>query len=190
MKEELVTVADCFTLMRLFLVPVFISAFLFERPNLALGSFAVAGFTDLIDGSIARFLKQPSRLGAFLDPIADKLLLESAFICLTFAHILPLWFLLIALTRDVMILCGIYYLHRIKAAVNYKAVYASKCATLFQLTTTVLALLLYRSSAGVESLLYNWMYFFLLLSTILIMVSGIQYVSIGFRVLRKRSTSS
>src|SRR3989338_1309542 len=181
------TVADYLTLMRLLLVPVFISAFLFDRPHLALASFLVAGFTDLIDGSIARFLKQPTRFGAFLDPIADKLLLESAFICLTFVQILPLWFLLLALSRDVMILSGIYYLYRVKANVRYQAVYASKFATLFQLITTVLGLIIYRSSAHPDSGLYTWMYFFLVISTLLIIISAIQYITIGYGVVRSRA---
>ncbi len=82
-RVGLLTLANQLTFLRLAAVPFFILAVLEARFALALGIFVAAGVTDLVDGLVARVFRQRTALGAYLDPIADKLLLTSAFILLT-----------------------------------------------------------------------------------------------------------
>src|SRR3989449_10983684 len=74
------TFANQLTFLRLIAIPFFIIAVLTNRPGIALSLFVAAAVTDWFDGLIARFLRQTTALGAFLDPVADKLLLTAAFI--------------------------------------------------------------------------------------------------------------
>ncbi|MBN9550698.1 MAG: CDP-alcohol phosphatidyltransferase family protein [Alphaproteobacteria bacterium] len=85
------TIPNMITIMRLLLVPAVVLAMLDARWEWAFAGFLVAGISDGIDGFIARRWNQTSRLGAYLDPIADKLLLVSVFVVMGIAGELPLW---------------------------------------------------------------------------------------------------
>ena len=82
---SILTAANQLTVLRLLLVPVFALCMLYERPGWALVTFAVAGATDALDGLIARRTGQFTTLGAWLDPMADKLLVATMFVMLTVA---------------------------------------------------------------------------------------------------------
>jgi cardiolipin synthase len=107
--------ANQLTFLRLVAVPFFILAVLQSRFGLALVIFCSAAATDLLDGFIARVLRQQTPLGAYLDPAADKLLLVSAFVLLTdypamFKSIelvqrIPIWLTIMTIFRDVLIVC-------------------------------------------------------------------------------------
>ena len=101
----ILTPANQLTLLRLLLVPVFVLCMLYNMPGWALITFAVAGLTDLFDGWVARLSGQSTDLGAWLDPMADKLLLLSMFVMLTvpsdLANRLPLWLTVLVISRDV-----------------------------------------------------------------------------------------
>lgn len=86
--------ANILTLSRLVLVPVFLACFIFKFYFIAFLTFTIASFTDLVDGSVARMMKQHSQLGALLDPIADKLLMITAFSCLVSVRFIPSGFLI------------------------------------------------------------------------------------------------
>ncbi len=129
--------ANMLTLSRLLLAPVFVLIFLMGERGWALAIFAIAGATDLIDGTVARMLKQRTEGGALLDPLADKVLVQSCFLLLAVIGAIPWWFLGLALARDVMIVSGIFYLERVRAPLPYRPTYASKFATLLQLTVAV-----------------------------------------------------
>lgn len=180
------TAANILTLSRLFAVPPFIYLFVMEYRLAALIVFIVAGFTDLIDGTVARMLKQPSDEGAIIDPIADKLLLESSFIALTVAGIVPIWFLLLAFGRDLMIISGICYLKKVKAALPYRAAWISKIATLFQLGVSVIGLVRWwmPHSYGMSESLLRFHIWLLLVTAALIIISGIRYLYMGQKLLR------
>jgi cardiolipin synthase len=181
------TVANILTLARLILTPFFALAFVLGRPELALILFCVAGFTDLIDGSVARWLNQPSKGGAILDPMADKLLMQSCFFLLMIVNLLPLWFFLLAFARDATIVAGIIYLERRKAELPYRPLLISKAATLLQLAVAILGLLRWWRPglvlAGVD--LLSWHFWAIALAAALIVVSGLQYVRMGFDILRR-----
>ena len=95
---------------------VFVSLLVYRRPGVALAVFALAASTDLLDGYVARRSGSQSRLGAFLDPIADKLLLTASFVTLTYLKLLPFWITAVVITRDVILVVGalLIYMERRK----------------------------------------------------------------------------
>jgi cardiolipin synthase (CMP-forming) len=100
------TLANQLTLLRLTLVPAFVILVLYGRLGWALVAFVVAGITDGLDGLIARWRNQRTALGAFLDPMADKLLLVSGFVVLSLPGIgladrIPVWLTVLVISRDV-----------------------------------------------------------------------------------------
>jgi cardiolipin synthase len=106
MTSEMFTPANLLTLSRMALVPVFALCMLYGHPGWGLITFVVAGLTDLLDGLIARWTHQQTTLGAWLDPMADKLLLLTAFVILTLpgfglTHRLPVWLTVLVISRDV-----------------------------------------------------------------------------------------
>ena len=111
MSQPTLTVANQLTLLRIALVPALIALVLSHRFRWALVTFILAGVTDLLDGLIARLGRQRTTLGAMLDPIADKLLLGSSYVALTWASSLPCaipaWLTLTILTRDVIIVIAV-----------------------------------------------------------------------------------
>lgn len=104
MQGRILTVPNQITLLRLGFLPVFLSLILYERYKWALLVLVVAGLSDAIDGELARRLNQKSSLGAYLDPIADKLLLSSSFVILAYKTRIAWWLTIIVLSRDILIL--------------------------------------------------------------------------------------
>src|SRR3990170_4410241 len=94
------------TLFRVVLIPFFINLMVYGYYREALAVFVVAGGTDALDGMIARLMKAQTELGAFLDPMADKLLIISAFVTLVLLGKLPVWLVIIVVSRDVIIALG------------------------------------------------------------------------------------
>jgi cardiolipin synthase len=115
-SSRIVTVPNLLTVFRMVLIPVFVSLLFYQRFVLALGVFVLAGVTDGLDGLLARRFNQKSQLGTILDPIADKLMLVTAFVVLSmravFPHPLPshlpvpFWVTVAVISRDVFILVG------------------------------------------------------------------------------------
>src|SRR4029453_10548536 len=103
----LLTAANQLTLLRLLLVPVFAICMIYGLPGWALVAFGVAAVTDLLDGLIARWTGQLTTLGAWLDPMADKLLLLTMFVMLSLPGVtpnrLPVWLTVLVISRDVAI---------------------------------------------------------------------------------------
>jgi cardiolipin synthase len=100
------TTANQITLLRMLLIPAFVLLVVYGHPGSALIVFAAAGITDGLDGLIARMAGQKTSLGAFLDPMADKLLLVTTFVVLTIPEVglvnrLPLWLTVLVISRDV-----------------------------------------------------------------------------------------
>jgi cardiolipin synthase (CMP-forming) len=104
MQGPIWTVPNQITLLRLGFLPFFLILISYEHYKQALLLLIVAALSDAIDGLLARKLNQRSPLGAYLDPIADKLLLSSSFIILAFKQKLAWWLTIIVLSRDVLIL--------------------------------------------------------------------------------------
>jgi cardiolipin synthase (CMP-forming) len=102
------TLANQLTILRMLLIPAFVLLVVYQKLGAALGVFLTAGLTDALDGLIARIAGQRTNLGAWLDPMADKLLLVTTFIVLTLPGIplvnhVPLWLTVLIISRDVVI---------------------------------------------------------------------------------------
>lgn len=116
MSSRIVTVPNLLTVFRMVLIPVFVSLLFYQRFLLALAVFIGAGLTDALDGVLARRFDQRSQLGTILDPIADKLLLVTAFVVLSMRSVfpppvpshlpVPFWVTVAVISRDVFILVG------------------------------------------------------------------------------------
>jgi cardiolipin synthase len=111
MSTPLFTLANQLTILRMALAPLLVVLVLYRRLTWALAVFVVAGFTDMFDGLIARRSRQQTTLGAMLDPVADKILLTSTFVALTWAEGLrqriPTWLTVTTLSRDAIIVLSV-----------------------------------------------------------------------------------
>ena len=106
---SLATTANQLTILRIVFVPVFIILLVYNELGWALGTFVLAGITDVLDGIIARRFGQKTSIGAVLDPLADKLLMASSLLILSlpqmeFHNTIPRWLMIVILFRDVFIL--------------------------------------------------------------------------------------
>ncbi len=134
-------IPNILTISRIFLVPVFI-IFLMDQMFLhAILIFIYAGISDGLDGFIARYFNQKTVIGAYLDPVADKLLLTSSFICLAVLEIIPNWVTIIVISRDILIITGIIILFISDVKFIIKPSFVSKCTTTLQLATVFLVLI-------------------------------------------------
>ncbi len=116
MSSRILTVPNLLTVFRMVLIPVFVTMLFYQRFILALAVFVCAGLTDGLDGLLARRFDQRSQLGTVLDPIADKLMMVTAFIVLSMRSIspppvpshlpVPFWVTVTVISRDVFIIVG------------------------------------------------------------------------------------
>lgn len=121
------------TILRILSIPVFVICLLYDRFFLALFIFIGAGITDGLDGLIARFYHQRTVIGSYLDPIADKLMLTTAFIVLAVLGIIPGWLTVIVIARDVIILLGILILDLTSHQVKIDPIFLGKSSTVLQM---------------------------------------------------------
>ncbi len=139
------TLANQLTFLRLVALPFFILSILNGRFDLALAIFVAAGITDLLDGLIARLFRQGTALGAYLDPLADKLLLGSGFVLLTeypsmFRDIpmvsrIPIWLTTLTITRDVLIVSISLILYLAYGETRFRPTVLGKLTTVFEVLT-------------------------------------------------------
>src|SRR5208282_6948962 len=106
MTNRILTVPNQLTFLRLGFLPFFIIAILYSHFKWALAILILAGLTDGLDGLLARGLNQKTPLGAYLDPIADKLLLSSSYFVLALKARIPWWLTILVLGRDVLLLAA------------------------------------------------------------------------------------
>jgi cardiolipin synthase len=140
------TIPNLLTLVRMGLVPVFIIFLVDGEPRRALAVFVIAGVTDALDGAIARFWKQKSLLGAYLDPIADKLLLMSGYVALSVPALnhgtpIPTWVTVLVIARDVLIVIVALVLYLAAGFRSFPPSWLSKITTGVQVAALVLVLL-------------------------------------------------
>jgi len=136
----------------------------------------VAGITDALDGTIARAANQRTRLGAFLDPLADKLLLTSGFITLSSIHLIPSWVTIVVVSRDVMLLLGTAVAQFTESPIDITPTFLGKGTTFLQLTYVLLVIFL--SSRHMELEMMSPLLFGMVAFTI---SSGCHYLYRGYR---------
>jgi cardiolipin synthase len=134
------TIPNLITILRFLLVPGVVFALLTDEMGLALAGFLVAGISDGIDGFIARQFNQRTELGAYMDPMADKLLLASVFVVLGYMGELPLWLVIAAVSRDALIVCAVVLSTVMGNPVAMKPLFVSKANTAVQIVLAAIVL--------------------------------------------------
>ena len=166
---------------RILSVPFFIASLIYSQQKdylrfVALFIFILAVISDAVDGYIARKSKQQSKAGLVLDPLGDKLLLMSAFICLASIPGLPLkfpvWVTLVVISRDVIILLGAVVIYMLKQHIDISPTRWGKLTTTFQMSSVIAVLLRFKFS-----------YVFWWLAIAFTLISGMDYVMRGFKTL-------
>ena len=173
----MLNVPNALTILRVLLVPGFIILLIDHHHGWALFFFVTAGITDGVDGLIARITQQRSTVGAYLDPIADKLLLTSAFVTLAILGLIPSWLTVLVITRDVIISLGFVLLVLIDRKPEIKPTILSKVNTVLQVLT--IAIVLYSEMHASFVTLAPFMITFTACTTIL---TGLHYIYVGTRM--------
>jgi cardiolipin synthase (CMP-forming) len=169
-------IPNSLTILRILLIPVYIGFMTYGQFGLALLSLLLAGVTDAIDGPIARRLNQRTKLGTFLDPLADKLLLTSGFISLSILHLVPSWLAILVVSRDIILLLGTAVAHLTNSPIDITPTFLGKGTTLLQLTYVLLVVLMTWRGQGVAPLSP-----LLLIMVTFTVGSGLHYLYRGYR---------
>ena len=143
-----------------------------ERFGEALLLFFIAGVSDGLDGYLAKRFGWHSRLGSILDPLADKVLLVTSYLCLVWVGLIPLWLLALVVGRDLVIVVGALAFHWLIGRYDMQPTWVSKLNTVLQITL-VLALVLSNGVYILPDMLLVGLLYGACLTTIL---SGIDYV--------------
>jgi cardiolipin synthase len=139
------TIANQLTILRIMLVPLLVLLLLYERLGTALVVFVIAGITDALDGLAARLAGQRTSIGAWLDPMADKLLLVTTFIVLTLPAVpvtnhLPVWLTVLVISRDIVIVGFVAVINLAVGPRTFRPSLLGKAATATFIVTTVVIL--------------------------------------------------
>src|SRR2546427_6872101 len=187
------TTANKITILRILLIPFFVVEVLYYVKDghelhrlLAILSFAVAAICDGVDGYIARRYNQRSELGAILDPLADKLLLVSGIVVLSFEHrpyleTVPLWLTGTIIGRDILVLVGMFVIQMTVGKVAVRPRILGKIATVLQMVVVLWILLKWPE---------KWLFSLILAAAICTGGSGLLYVWDGVRQLSAHPASS
>lgn len=180
MRENNWTIPNLLTVSRILMTPGIVMAFADRRFDIAWVLFAVAGLTDALDGALARILKQRSNFGAMLDPLADKILLDTTFICLAVQGWIPNWLGVLVVSRDVFIVGGLALLQYSGVDVKrgIKPVWFSKCATLAQILLVLLIMVEHSFVLNFP----GWRMLLVGAVALLTVTSGVYYVFLGFKM--------
>ena len=188
MSSRVVTIPNILTMLRMVLVPVFVSLLFYERFLTALAVFVLAGITDGLDGLLARRFNQKSQLGTILDPIADKLLLVTSYVVLSLPQIsphplprhfpVPFWVTAAVISRDVFIIVGASAINIVTGFKNFRPSLLGKINTTVQIVSIVLILIAASVPAlsGYLPTVYTTVFAFAL-------ISGIHYVFFASKLL-------
>jgi cardiolipin synthase (CMP-forming) len=182
-------VANLLTYFRLAVIPFFLAAFLGDWYGTAFTLFVLAGVSDLVDGYIARRFNQHSKMGAVLDPIADKLLMAATYICLMIQAVIPAWFVILMLGKDLFILSGLGYLKLRKIDFEYAPVFWSKATTLFLILIGTMALLdlAYPGASFFVSPVGDFVFGGIFVTTVLMLVTILEYLRRGLEILNRKA---
>ena len=187
------TTANKVTIFRILLIPFFVVEILYYVKTgnelhrfLGTSSFALAAVCDGVDGYIARRYNQRSELGAILDPLADKLLLVSGIVLLSFDHspylqTIPLWLTGTIIGRDILLLVGLIVIQMMVGKVAVKPRILGKIATVLQMMVLLWVLLKWQG---------KWLLFWTLSAALCTGASGLLYLWDGMRQLGAHPTSS
>jgi cardiolipin synthase len=170
------TPANQLTLLRIMLIPAFVILVIYGYFGWALIVFTVAGLTDALDGFLARRSAQKSNLGAWLDPMADKLLAVSTFVVLTVPGLgltnrLPVWLTVLIITRDIVIVLTVAIVNLAVGPRTFRPSIYGKAATAIYMATAVVAM--FFNYRGYHSVIVD---VFIYASLGITLVSGFHYI--------------
>jgi cardiolipin synthase len=176
------TIPNLITAIRIVLAPVFVIYLINDQFLAALIVFLICAVSDGLDGILARVFDQKSKLGAYMDPLADKLLLVAAFVALSIIGILPPWLAVTVIARDMMILLGISVLFLNRLEVIIKPSLLSKLTTWAQFLTVLIVL----SESYLPTVTKLYLYLFYL-TGLLTISSGLHYMYRGLKMIGEGS---
>ncbi|HVN24315.1 MAG TPA: CDP-diacylglycerol--glycerol-3-phosphate 3-phosphatidyltransferase [Syntrophorhabdales bacterium] len=165
------------SILRLCLTAFFIVSVTYQRYTEALVLFVAQAVSDLLDGFLARILHKKTDLGAWLDPIADKVMLVSSYLVLGFQEIVPYWVVAIVLSRDLVVAGGFLFLHLFSSRVVPSPSLLGKATTVLQMVTVLY--LLWSVTREFQ------LYFFYAVAG-LTLLSGFQYLLLGLTALSRK----
>lgn len=167
------------SLFRLFVTVVFIALISYELFRLALVVFVLQALSDLLDGFLARRMHSKTNLGAYLDPLADKVMLAASYLVLGFHGMIPFWLVGIVLLRDIIITLGFFLLSRRAVIMGPVPTLLSKTTTVFQMLTVVYVL--WSTEMTIATVLFYT-------TALFTAASGLQYIFSGFTALFRKET--
>lgn len=170
------------TVLRLIAAPVVAWLIAQAHYREALGITIFAGLTDWFDGFAARKLKASGRTGVILDPLADKILLVVLFIQLALYNLIPLWMLLLALVRDLVIVTGSLLLRKFRNIRRFVPSILGKVSTFFQIMLVLMVLL---DASFPHPILRALRVTALILSVLFTALSGLDYIRRGIQMARQ-----
>lgn len=179
------TIPNLITTLRIILTPIFIIYLLDGQFGIALVIFCICALSDGLDGFLARLLKQKSALGAFLDPMADKLILISTYVALAVMGEIPVWLSVIVLSRDVLIALGVATLQIYRMEFRIMPSIVSKITTCCQFLTVVWVLA--STFTPLPIILSELLYHLTAAATI---ISGLHYMRAWFRMMNQEGQIS
>ncbi len=171
-------IPNLLTVGRMILIPLLVIFLMDGRTELAWLVFLCAAISDALDGLIARLWNQQTTLGAFIDPIADKLLIGTSYVTLAVLHRLPGWLAVIVLSRDLLILIGVGLLLLFEKPLEIKPSLDSKLTTLLQILA-----ICYFLGGDRLTMLQPAEPYLLFVTAAITMFSGFHYLVIGLRIL-------
>jgi cardiolipin synthase len=183
---SVLTLANQLTLLRVMLIPAFVILVIYGHLGWALIVFATACLTDALDGLTARWSDQKSTLGAWLDPMADKLLALSTFIVLTvpwlgLANPLPIWLTVLIISRDVVIVGTVAIVNLAIGPKTFRPSFFGKVATATYMMTAVVAM--FYNYLGYHSLVVDT---FVYASLAITLISSMHYIYHAARIIEGR----
>jgi cardiolipin synthase len=173
------SVPNLITLLRLLLVPLAVWLILAERYGTAFWVFVAAGASDALDGYIAKSFDQRTRLGALLDPAADKALLAGVYVTLGLAGQLPGWLVILVILRDFLIVLGFVVIQTVASPSQLGPILISKLNTLMQIA--LVGFVLARLGLGVEASMLTWV--LIVVTGTTTVLSGLSYLLRWLRIL-------
>lgn len=194
MSSRVVTIPNLLTVIRMALIPLFVTMLFYQRFGWAIAIFVTAGVTDGLDGLLARRFDQKSQIGTILDPIADKLLLVTSFIVLSLPAIypqplsrhlpIPFWVTAAVLSRDIFIVVGSAVINVVTGFRGFRPSQLGKINTVLQIFAVLLVLVCARTP---------WLSGYILPTTYaltfaLAVISGVHYTFHASRIMNEDRT--
>ena len=167
-------VPNSLTILRILLIPLIVGFLVYEQVEYALVTLIIAVLTDALDGAIARLANQKTQFGAYLDPLADKLLLMVTFVTFSLLEMVPVWSVILVVSRDAILLTGTLLAHLTDTAIDASPTALGKATTLFQVIYIILVLAFI--SQGLDPVLLLPL---LSMMSLLTVLSGLHYIVRG-----------